>query len=67
MFFALLLALLAAGIFAPKPFGGIALLVVAALLTWFLFLTWPQLRLPERMMRLAVLVLALAVAVTRLV
>ncbi|MEW1953004.1 DUF6703 family protein [Terrabacter sp. NPDC080008] len=64
---AVLVVLLLVGIFAPRPWGGIAFLVVAAFLGWLLFLTWQRLALPERLMRLAVLVLALAVAIVRLV
>jgi prepilin signal peptidase PulO-like enzyme (type II secretory pathway) len=62
-----LVALLVVGIVAPRPWGGIAFLVVAAFLGWLLFLTWQRLTLPERLMRVAVLVLAVAVAVVRIV
>lgn len=64
---ALLVILLAAGILAPSPWGGLAFLVVTAFLGWLLFLTWQRLTLPEKLMRAAVLMLALAVAVVRLV
>ncbi|MEO6998713.1 MAG: DUF6703 family protein [Terracoccus sp.] len=60
-----LLVVLAAGILAPRPFGGLAFLIVAAFVGWLLFLTWPRLTMPERMMRTAVLVLTLAVAIVR--
>jgi hypothetical protein len=60
-------ALLAVGILAPRPWAGIAFLLVALFVGWLLFLTWERLTLPERMMRTAVLVLTLAVAVVRLV
>ena len=62
-----LVALLVVGIVAPRPWGGIALLVVAAFVGWLLFLTWQRLTLPERLMRVAVLVLAVALAVVRVV
>lgn len=62
-----LVALLAAGILAPRPWGGIAFLLVSAFVGWLLFLTWQRLTLPERLMRLAVLALAVAVAVVRIV
>ena len=62
-----LVALLAGGVLAPRPWAGIAFLVVAAFVGWLLFLTWQRLALPERLMRNAVLVLALAVAVVRIV
>lgn len=63
----LLLAVLAVGVLAPSPWSGIAFLAVSAFVGWLLYLTWPRLSLPERLMRLAVLVLALAVAVVDLV
>jgi len=62
-----LVALLVVGIVAPRPWGGIAFLVVAAFVGWLLFLTWQRLTLPERLMRVAVLVLAVALAVVRVV
>ncbi|NUR15267.1 MAG: hypothetical protein HOQ13_03030 [Dermatophilaceae bacterium] len=62
-----LVALLAGGVLAPRPWAGIAFLVVAAFVGWLLFLTWQRLALPERLMRSAVLVLALAVGVVRIV
>ena len=62
-----LVALLVAGVFAPRPWGGIAFLVVSAFVGWLLFLTWQRLTLPERLMRIAVLVLAVAVAIVRIV
>ena len=62
-----LLAVLAAGILAPRPFGGLAFLLVTVFVGWLLFLTWPRLTMPERMMRMAVLVLTLAVAIVRTV
>lgn len=63
---AVLVAVLVIGVVAPAPWSGVAFLVVAAFVGWLLFLTWPRLTLPERLMRLAVLALALAVAVVRL-
>ena len=62
-----LLVALAVGLLAPRPFGGIAFLLVTAFVGWLLFITWPRLSTPERMMRLAVLVLTFAVAVVRTV
>ena len=59
--------LLAVGIFAPTPWGGLAFLLVSAFIGWLLFLTWPRLTLPERLLRLAVLALTLAVTIVRLV
>jgi hypothetical protein len=63
----LLALVLVAGVLAPRPWGGIAFALVALVLGWFLFLTWERLTLPERLMRGAVLLLALAVAVVRIV
>jgi hypothetical protein len=57
-----LILILAVGILAPSPWSGIAFLLVTAFVGWLLFLTWQRLTLPERLMRVAVLVLALAVA-----
>ncbi|MEO7751855.1 MAG: DUF6703 family protein [Terracoccus sp.] len=62
-----LVVVLAIGIVAPSPWSGIAFLLVALFVGWLLFLTWQRLTLPERLMRLAVLVLALAVAVVEIV
>ena len=61
------IALLAVGILAPRPWAGIAFLLVSLFVGWLLYLTWERLTLPERLMRTAVLVLALAVAVVRIV
>ena len=60
-------ALLAVGVLAPRPWAGISFLLVALFVGWLLFLTWQRLTLPERLMRTAVLVLTLAVAIVRLV
>lgn len=64
---AVLVLLLLVGILAPRPWGGVAFLVVSAFVGWLLFLTWQRLTLPERLMRVAVMALALAVAVVRIV
>lgn len=62
-----LIALLAAGIFAPSPWGGIAFLVIALFIGWLIFLTWQRLNLPERLMRFAVLALVVAVTIVKLI
>jgi hypothetical protein len=62
-----LVAVLAVGILAPAPWSGVAFLLVSLFVGWLLYLTWPRLTMPERLMRLAVLALALAVAVVNLV
>ena len=59
--------LLAVGVLAPRPWAGIAFLLVALFVGWLLYLTWERLTLPERLMRTAVLVLTLAVAIVRIV
>jgi hypothetical protein len=61
-----LVLVLAVGVLAPSPWSGIAFLVVTAFVAWLLFLTWERLTLPERLLRVAVLVLALAVAIVEL-
>ncbi|GAB3060116.1 hypothetical protein GCM10027053_22810 [Intrasporangium mesophilum] len=58
---------LVVGIVAPRPWGGIAFLLVSAFVGWLLYLTWTRLTLPERLMRAAVLVLALAVALVKII
>ena len=62
-----LLLLLLVGVLAPRPWGGLAFVVVALFVGALLYLTWQRLTLPERLMRTAVLVLVVAVAVVRAV
>jgi hypothetical protein len=62
-----LVVVLAVGVLAPSPWSGLAFLVVSAFVGWLLFLTWQRLTLPERLLRLAVLTLALAVGIVGLV
>ena len=59
-------AVLVVGIVAPRPWGGLAFLLVSLFVGWLLYLTWERLSLPERLMRTAVLVLTLAVAVVKI-
>ena len=61
-----LAVVLVVGVAAPAPWSGLAFLLVSVFVGWLLYLTWPRLTLPERLMRVAVLVLALAVAVVNL-
>ncbi len=56
------LALMVAGILVPK-IGFVFTLLIAVFLGWLVFLTWPRLAGPEKLMRLAVLALVVAVAV----
>jgi hypothetical protein len=60
-------ALMLTGAFLGGVGGGVLLAVPIAFLTWLLYLTWPHLRRPERMMRCAVLLLVVAIAVTSVV
>jgi hypothetical protein len=61
-----LVAVLAVGVLAPTPWSGIAFLVVAVFVGLLLYLTWPRLTMPERLMRAAVLALTVGVAVVNL-
>lgn len=58
------LALFVVSVLVPA-FGWVPLVLVAALIAWFLFLTWPRLSLPERLMRSTVLLLVIAAAIVR--
>lgn len=62
--FFLVLALMAAGVFVPR-LGFLATLLVAAFVGWLLYLVWPRLTLAERLFRIAVLVMVLAVALVQ--
>ena len=52
------------GAFLGGVVGGLLLAVPITFLAWLLYLTWPHLRRPERMMRVSVLLLVVAIAVT---
>ncbi len=56
------LALMVAGILVPKV-GFLFTVVIALFLAWLIFLTWPRLATPEKLMRLAVLALVVSVTV----
>ncbi len=62
--FLAVLALMAAGVFVPRV-GFLFTLVIAAFLGWLLYLTWPRLVGPEKLMRIAVLLMVVAVAVVQ--
>jgi hypothetical protein len=64
--FVLLLALLVAGALISGPVGFILMGLAAAFVGWVLYLSWPQLTSSERVMRLAVLLLAVVMAVVQL-
>lgn len=65
--FLVVLALMLVGIFVGGPLGAVLLAVPVIFLCWLLYLTWPRLGTAERAMRLAVLALVLAIAVTQVV
>jgi Family of unknown function (DUF6703) len=56
------LALTVAGLLIPGPLGALLLLVLAALLGWLGYLSWPALGGSARVVRLLVLALILAAA-----
>jgi len=64
--FLLLLALLVGGLLIGGPVGFVLMILAAAFVAWVLYLSWPRLTGSERIMRCAVLLLAAAMAVTRL-
>jgi hypothetical protein len=64
--FLVMLALVVAGLFVSGVGGFVLIMLGVAFLTWLLYLGWPQLALAERMLRLAVVVLALGMAVIQL-
>ena len=62
--FAILLTLLVAGVLIGGPIGFVLMLLAAIFIAWVLYLSWPLLSGSERIMRLAVLLLAAAMAVS---
>lgn len=64
--FVAVLALFVAGILIPH-WGWVLLAVVTLLLAWVLYLSWPTLPRIERLMRFAVLSLALAITIVKAV
>ena len=62
--FLAILALTLAGVFVPG-WGWVLIALVVLVLTWILLLAWPRLTMPERVMRVAVVVLMAAVTVTQ--
>jgi len=61
--FLLLLALLVGGFLIKGPVGFVLMGLGAAFVGWILYLSWPRLSGTERMMRFAVFLLAVALAV----
>ena len=61
-----LLALLVAGVLIGGPVGFVLMALAAVFVAWILYLSWPGLNSSERIMRFAVLLLAVAMAVVQL-
>jgi hypothetical protein len=61
--FLLLLALLVVGAVIKGMVGFVLMGLAAAFVGWILYLSWPRLSATERLMRFAVLLLAVALAV----
>ncbi len=64
--FLVLLALLVGGVLIGGPTGFVLMGLAALFVAWVLYLSWPRLTGSERIMRLAVLLLAVAMAVVQL-
>ncbi|HEY5471967.1 MAG TPA: DUF6703 family protein, partial [Candidatus Limnocylindrales bacterium] len=64
--FLILLALLVAGVLIGGKVGFVLMGLAAIFVAWVLYLSWPRLSGSERIMRLAVLLLAVAMAVVQL-
>jgi hypothetical protein len=64
--FLVLLALLVGGVFLSGTVGFVLMGLAALFVGWILYLSWPRLKGTERMMRSAVLLLAIAMAIVQL-
>jgi hypothetical protein len=64
--FLVMLALVVAGLFVSGVGGFVLIMLGVAFLAWLLYLGWPQLAMPERLLRLAVIALAVGMAVIQL-
>ena len=64
--FLVLLALLVAGVLVSGPVGAVLVGLVAAVVAWLLALAWPGLTGVERLGRVAVLLLAVALCVVQI-
>lgn len=62
--FLAMLAVMVAGVLVPR-IGFVFTLIVALVVGWLLFLSWPRLTPPERLGRVAVLFLVVAVAIVQ--
>jgi hypothetical protein len=63
--FAILLTLLVAGVLLGGPVGFVLMALAALFVAWVLYLSWPLLNGSERIMRSAVLLLAVAMTIVR--
>lgn len=61
-----MLVLLIVGAVIGGPVGFVLMTVAALFVAWLLYLSWPRLSSSERLMRAAVVVLAVALAVVQL-
>jgi hypothetical protein len=61
----LVVFLVAAGLLAKPVVSGVALLLVGLLLTWLVFLSWPRVPAPGRAVRVVVIAIVVAYAVSR--
>ena len=64
--FLLILALLVAGVLIGGPVGFVLMGLATVFVGWILYLSWPRLSGSERIMRSAVLLLAVAMAIVQL-
>ncbi|RZU77550.1 hypothetical protein EV384_6280 [Micromonospora kangleipakensis] len=60
------LVLVLVALFAPGPVGGLLLLALATVLVWLMVTTWPVQAPATRVIRLVMLTLLIAVAMTKL-
>jgi len=63
--FAILLTLLVGGVLIGGPLGLVLMSLAVIFVAWVLYLSWPVLSASERMMRSAVLLLAVAMTIVR--
>ena len=64
--FFILLVLLVAGALVGGPVGFVLMGLAALFVAWLLYLSWPRLTGTEKLMRSAVVLLAVALALTQL-
>ncbi len=62
--FAILLTLLVVGVLIQGPVGFLLMAVATIFIAWVLYLSWPVLGSSERIMRVAVLLLAVVMAIS---